>query len=43
MTTIGQLVELLFAKFEREYHDEKLAALATQVALEGLLRRRTIR
>jgi hypothetical protein len=40
MTTIGQLVSILFAKYERQFHDEKLAALATQVALDELLRER---
>jgi hypothetical protein len=40
MTTIGQLVSILFTKYERQFHDEKLAAVATQVALDELLRER---
>lgn len=41
MTTIGQLVSVLFAKYEQTLGDEKLAAVATQVALDELLRGRT--
>jgi hypothetical protein len=37
MTTIGQLVSTLFANFDRQFHDEELAAVATQVALAELL------
>ncbi len=40
MTTIGDLVSTLFAKYERRFHDEQLAALATQVSMDELLRRR---
>lgn len=40
MTTIGQLVSILFAKYERQFHDERLAAVATQVALDELLHAR---
>jgi len=35
-TTIGQLVANLFAKYERQYHDARFAAAATQVALANL-------
>lgn len=41
MTTIGKLVSTLFAKYERQFQDRELAAVATQVALEELLRRRS--
>jgi hypothetical protein len=37
MTTIGQLVSVLFAKYEQQLHDEELAAVATQVAVDELL------
>jgi hypothetical protein len=37
---IGQLVFALFTKYEREFNDDKLAAVATQVALQKLLRER---
>lgn len=37
MTTIGQLISTLFASFDRQFHDEELAAVATQVALNELL------
>ena len=40
MTTIGQLIEALYAKYERQYHDHELAAAATQRALEKILRNR---
>jgi hypothetical protein len=40
MTTIGDLVSTLFARYERRFHDERLAAVATQVVLDELLRRR---
>ena len=43
--TMGQLVSDLFAKYERELHDEQLAAVATEIKvtelLEGLPRRRS--
>lgn len=37
MTTVGQLISTLFANFDRQFHDEQLAAVATQVALTELL------
>lgn len=40
MTTVGQLISTLYTKFEREYHDPELAAIATEVALDELLRDR---
>ena len=40
MTTIGQLIEALYAKYERELHDHDLATVATHRALEKILRRR---
>ena len=40
MTTVGQLISTLFTRFEREYHDPELAAVATQVAVNELLRGR---
>ena len=40
MTTIGQLVEALFTKYERELHDQDLAAIATKRAVDGILRAR---
>jgi len=36
-TTIGQLVSEIFTRYERELHDEGLAAVATQVRLTELL------
>ena len=43
-STIGQLVCDLYAKYERELHDEQLAAVATEIKvaelLEGMPRRR---
>lgn len=43
--TMGQLVCDLYAKYERELHDEQLAAVATEVRvselLEGMPRRKT--
>lgn len=33
---MGQLVADLFTKYERRYHDPRVAAIATQVALENL-------
>ena len=40
MTTIGQLIEALFTKYERELHDHEQAAVATKRALDGILRAR---
>ncbi|HUJ58359.1 MAG TPA: hypothetical protein VLX92_07700 [Kofleriaceae bacterium] len=40
MTTMGDLISQLFATYEREYHDDELAAVATQVTLAELLRAR---
>lgn len=40
MTTIGQLISTLFARFEQQFQDEELAAVATQLALDELLRGR---
>ena len=40
MTTIGQLIEALFTKYERELHDQELAAQATKRALDDILRSR---
>jgi hypothetical protein len=40
MTTIGELVEVLFTKYELQLRDRKAAAVATQVTIEGMLRRR---
>jgi hypothetical protein len=36
--TIGQLVSDLFTRYEREFHDEGLAAVATQVRIAELVR-----
>jgi hypothetical protein len=35
--TVGQLVSDLYAKYERELHDEHLAAVATQIKVTELL------
>jgi hypothetical protein len=35
--TVGQLVSDLYAKYERELHDEQLAAVATEVRVSELL------
>ena len=35
--TVGQLVSDLYAKYERELHDEQLAAVATEVRVTELL------
>jgi len=43
MTTIGQLIEALFTKYERLFHDHELAAVATQRELEQILRSRSVR
>jgi hypothetical protein len=40
MTTVGELISTLFTKFERQYHDPELAAIATQVAMDELLQER---
>jgi hypothetical protein len=37
MTTLGQLIESLYAKYERELHDSGLAAEATRKAVEEIL------
>ncbi len=37
MTTIGQLISTLFANFDRQFHDEELAAVATQVSVTELM------
>jgi hypothetical protein len=37
MTTLGHLIESLYAKYERELHDTDLAAEATQKAIEEIL------
>lgn len=39
-TTIGQVVSELYARYPRQYHDDELAALATQVVLSELLEAR---
>ncbi len=36
-TTIGQLVASLFTQYEHRYHDEELAAVATQVTVDDLI------
>jgi hypothetical protein len=36
-TTVGQLVSDLYEKYERELHDEHLAAIATEVRVAELL------
>ncbi|HEY1553204.1 MAG TPA: hypothetical protein VGF94_00145 [Kofleriaceae bacterium] len=38
MKTIGDVVSELFTKYERRYHDAELAAVATEVELDDLLR-----
>jgi hypothetical protein len=40
MTTIGQLIEALYTKYERELHDPEAAAAATARAIDGILRSR---
>lgn len=40
MTTIGQLVSVLFTRYESKFHDKKLAAVATRAAIEEMLKRR---
>jgi hypothetical protein len=38
-TTVGQLVSQFFESYDREYHDEEIAAVATQVRIMDLLER----
>lgn len=38
MITIGELVSVLFGQYEAHYHDDKLAAVATQRVIDQLLR-----
>lgn len=40
MTTFGQLISDLYTQYERRYHDPELAAVATEVTVEELLRQR---
>lgn len=40
MLTIGQLVSDLFSKYERQFGDEQVAAIATQVTIDEVLRNR---
>jgi hypothetical protein len=40
MTTIGQLISELFTSYQQQFHDERLAAVATQVVVDELLRER---
>ncbi len=40
--TIGQLISDLYSKYERRYHDEELAAVATQVTLDDMFRARRL-
>ncbi|HEU4729836.1 MAG TPA: hypothetical protein VFT22_18195 [Kofleriaceae bacterium] len=42
-TTIGQLVATLFAAYDRRFHDEDLAAVATQVRIAELFEDRSLR
>jgi hypothetical protein len=37
--TVGQLVSQFFTAYDREFHDEELAAVATQVRIMELLER----
>lgn len=39
-TTIGQLVARLYEQYAQRYHDEELAAVATQVIVDDLMRAR---
>jgi len=41
MTTLGELITMLFDRLQRLYGDEHLAALATQERVNDVLRRRT--
>jgi hypothetical protein len=38
--TMGQLVSQFFETYDREFHDEEIAAVATQVRITELLERR---
>lgn len=40
MTTIGQLISELLETYEQQFHDKRLAAIATQVVVDELLRAR---
>ncbi len=40
MTTIGQLISDLYTRYQRVYRDDKLAAVATQVTVDEVLRAR---
>lgn len=40
MTTIGQLISELLTQYERKLHDHELAAVATEVTLNDMLRAR---
>jgi hypothetical protein len=40
--TIGQLISDVYTKYERRYGDEELAAIATQVTVDELLRARRL-
>jgi hypothetical protein len=41
MTTIGQLIEQLYSKYERQFQDQELAAAATKRDLDRILRSRS--
>lgn len=36
-TTVGQLISDLYTKYERELHDDQLAAVATEIRVAELL------
>lgn len=36
--TMGQLVSEVYEAYERRYHDKELAAIATQVTVDDLMR-----
>ncbi len=38
MTTIGELISVLFDQYEEQFHDENLAAKATQIVVDEILR-----
>jgi hypothetical protein len=40
MATLGQVISMLYAKYERQLNDEQMAAVATQVTLDEMLRSR---
>jgi hypothetical protein len=40
MTTIGQLISGLYDQYLQRYHDEELAAVATEVTIDDLIRLR---